>query len=207
MNPNDSAVFAPACDFSLSAISPTNANVTTGAPYEAFYWHPPAYTDGGLQHTGVVENALLGWLSSWNNGGEYRQRAATGGVFMASMASGVVATVSIPWFTTGVYSLVSADGTVASNFMQAGTTTATVVFSGLTTNWFTNVLVNPTALIVSDFYDWSADAVDGWYTNRNQRPTGTFVWDLYPPPSVDARIDTAFPTNAWIHWQFSRCHP
>jgi hypothetical protein len=133
---------------------------------------------------------------------------ASGGVSIASMASGCSVVVSIPWATSGSWVNVSGSGGAVTTLVDhVQTTTVSLAFSGVSTNWGGHAIADDVKYRLSDFLDVSAEQADPWlelYADYSGYPdVRKWRWNS----SLGGRVESGFRHPAILIWTFTRCRP
>lgn len=188
--------------FDLSEISRTNAEARVGPAGDTFYWRPLSTIYGD----GVVENVNFPWMQAYYEHGDALTADSSGGVRIASMASGVVATVQVQWQTTGTLSLVSTGTTNIYTWASNGVTETVFTFTNAVgTNWAGAAYIDA-PIRIADYVDYSTFGVAGTFDEWVQQFGGQYYSASLPPPSVVATNAVSL-GGAIIRWQFTRCRP
>lgn len=140
----------------------------------------------------------------------------SGGVRIANLASGVVASVSIPWYSTGLWAKVSQGGSETNRFQGYGTSVnIQVTCTGVSTGWAGTAFTYDVKDRIADYHEWGADLAYSYWHNSGvttnyvgdpevlDNETLSFIQD--PPPSLDGECTASLQAPAVINWTFTRC--
>jgi hypothetical protein len=184
-------------------------STATAAPYEVLGFYGPTIVTYE-RWTKTEDPTYWIYARRWPTyllGQESATRhSASGGVWIANLAQGVTVDVSMAWAYTG--SFVNVSGNYALNTVTtsgiglAGTGTATIACSGVSTGWSGLAWVLP-AQGLTNVLDVSAQEATGVFTNFD-------AWDFViysnsPPPSLTGFSQTDFAGPAILRWTFTRC--
>jgi hypothetical protein len=140
---------------------------------------------------------------------------SSGGVWMASMATGCSAVVYIPWRMTQEWVVVQyGSGGITLRNWQADTSSIPITFDGVSTGWFALALASvpdhDLTLMTGPYSDYTANThwtnvAGGMFQNLPYKgyPLSTSA----PPAKIEGHSLIDFSGPAYIHWTFTRCRP
>lgn len=131
--------------------------------------------------------------------------SSIGFVSLASMDTGVYASVEVIWTATGHWSKVDFTETNNLSFYEVGTSSVSVAFSGLSAP-ITNVFCDGIKSRISDYYNWWADNAIGKMYTSPMTDNGDVFMQAKPRPNLDGHLYNML-LGAYVHWTFTRCRP
>jgi len=185
--------------------------IATAAPSETIGFYGP--TNATYERVTWTDFPQY-WLYRIEYGSGRGQESATrhtasGGVWIANLASGVTVNVSIPWAYTGAWENVS--GNYESNTVTTsaasltGTGTAVVTCSGVATGWAGLASILPPQGL-TNVIDVAAQEATGVWTNFADLGNSV-VYSNSPPPSLTGWSSNWITGPAILRWTFTRCRP